>query len=224
VGLVSKRIPSTFSSEIDDSSDVGDPERERERGWTRDDRERRIDRVAALGDQRRRVAGDELLFMPFGGIEGANQSRSAASSIERRRRATLFESGRGERMKRARERVAATVDDSAKSAEGRQRIARLDQGAGWERRRRWLGRVDEERSRRRYYRRLLEIDARNEDARRTTVGSKEKDKLTERTAGSNEGRNEGGTREEAALFTLRRSRRVRRLVSRRNQQREQSWR
>jgi len=31
----------------------------------------------------------------------------------------------------------------------------------------------------------LEIDARNEDARRTTVGSKEKDKLTERTAGSN---------------------------------------
>jgi hypothetical protein len=30
----------------------------------------------------------------------------------------------------------------------------------------------------------LEIDARNEGARRTTVGLKEKDKLTERTAGS----------------------------------------
>lgn len=102
-------------------------------GW-RDDRERRIDRVAASvgrskaeGRWTERGGGLLFMYMPLGRIEGANRSRFAASSIERRRRATLFESREEENEsnenERASKRAAATIVESAKSGEGRQRIA-----------------------------------------------------------------------------------------------------
>lgn len=158
-------------------------------GWKIDKGRGRIDRVAASVGRSKTEGGwpergGGLLFMPLGGIEGANRSRSAASSIERRRRATLFESrGGGENESNERESERASGHDtieSAKSGEGRQRIAESHGwtrgAAGWERRKRWRrrrrtgGSVEEERSRRRYYRRLSEIDARNEGAKRTTGG------------------------------------------------------
>lgn len=125
-GWCRRRYYLRFSSEIDDSRDgscKGGRERGAETGRGRDERERRIDRVASVG----RSKEENRWPKERAAIYAARESKARTEATTPRRRSSVesdaFRIERGERIERASGRDETVGCESAKSSEGRQRIA-----------------------------------------------------------------------------------------------------